>query len=269
MVSRDTQIRWQWILVIPVVIVVVGLLFSSFVVVPAGVKGVLLTWGAVTGESLEPGMHIITPLMNGIVNMDIQTQKYQADADSASKDLQSVTTTIALNYHIEASKAGYIYQNLGLGFQDRIIAPAIEESVKASTARFTAEELITKREDLKDMIKDEISGRLERYNIITETVNVVNFAFSDQFNKAIESKVTAEQESLTAQRLLEKVKFEAQQKVETATGDAKAIEIINEQLKKSPQYIQYLATQKWDGKMPLATGGALPFIEIATGSSAP
>lgn len=112
-----------------------------------------------------------------------------------------------------------------------------------------------------------MNDRLKSYYIITESVSIVNFKFSEQFDKAIEEKVTAEQDSLKAQKLLEKIKFEAQQKIETAKGDAEAIRIVNEQLKTSPYYLQFLALQKWDGKLPIATGGAMPFLPILTNTT--
>ena len=236
------------------------LLFTSIAIVPAGYRGVLLTFGAVTGKPLPEGIHFIIPVVQKVVNMEVRTIKYQADADSASKDLQSVTTTVALNYHLDPSKVCKIYKKLGREYQDRVIIPAIEESVKASTAKFTAEELITKRPKVKEEISNILKERLDDYGIIVETVNIVNFRFSEEFDRAIEEKVTAEQRALTAKRLLEKVKFEAQQKIEAAKGEAEAIRIINDQLEKSPYYLQWLAIQKWDGKLPLVTGNAMPFI---------
>lgn len=271
--------RAKLLVLIPVGIIALSILLSSVAIVPAGHRGVLMKWGAVVQIPLGEGLHFITPIYEKVEPMDVRTQKYQYDADAASKDLQSVISTIAVNYHIDPSQASLIYQTIGKDYQDRVIAPAIEESVKASTARFTSEELITKREDAKSSIKEEVEGRLEQYYMIVETVSIVNFKFSPQFDAAIESKVTAEQNALTAQRKLEQIKFEADQKraeaqgeadakLAVATAEAKSIEIQGEALRKNPEVIQLKAIQTWNGALPniMLGGGTVPFINIPTGS---
>lgn len=270
--------RLKLLVLIPVGIIVLSILLSSVVIVPAGHRGVLMKWGAVVQMPLDEGLHFITPIYEKVESMDVRTQKYQYDADSASKDLQSVISTIAVNYHIDPSQVSVIYQTIGKEYQDRVIAPAIEESVKASTARYTSEELITKREDAKSDIKEEVEGRLQQYHMIVETVSIVNFKFSPQFDAAIESKVTAEQNALTAQRKLEQIKFEADQKraeaqgeadakLAVATAEAKSIEIQGEALRKNPEVIQLKAIQQWNGALPtyMLGGGTVPFIQIPTG----
>ena len=155
-----------------------------------------------------------------------------------------------------------LYRSVGTDYAEKVIYPSIEEGVKASTARFTADQLITMRENVSGDVKQEITSRLEGYGLEVGAINIVNFQFSEQFNEAIESKVTAEQNALAEQRKLEAVKFQAQQEIEKAKGEAVAIQIINEQLSKSPAYLQFKMLDKWNGVMPLATGGATPLITL-------
>jgi len=255
--------RGQETKLLGVVIVIMLVVFAGFLaikIVPAGHKGILLEFGAVKG-TIEEGLSFVTPFVNSVVITDMRTQKYETAASAASSDLQTVTTTIALNFHIKPDKADILYKSIGKDYRAIVVEPAIEEALKASTSRFTAEELISKREDLKVMTKEELISRLLPYYIEVETVNIVDFKFSDVFDDAIEAKVTAEQRALEAEKKLEQVKFEAQQKVEAARGEAEAIKVINEQLTKSPQYIELLAVQKWDGQLPMATSG-LPFLNL-------
>ena len=240
------------------------LLMSSILIVGPGQRGILLEFGRVTGEVYGEGLHIIVPIVNNVPIMDVRTQKYEVESIAASKDLQDTQTKVALNYHLSPDIVNEIYQTIGSGYADTVIAPTIQEVVKASTAKFNAEELITQRPLIKDAIEDGLKSRLNSRGIIVEAVSITDFKFSKQFTEAIESKVTAQQLALKAENDLERIKIEAQQAAEKAKGEADAIRIINEQLEKSPQYIEVLATQKWDGKLPLVTGDSTPFIQIPT-----
>ena len=120
-------------------------MFESVVVVQAGHRGVVLYVGAVENRVLGEGIHFIIPFAEQVVPLEVRTLKFQADATAASNDLQEVQTTIALNYHISPGQANIIYQQSGADYADRIIAPTIQESVKASVAKFNAEELNNKK----------------------------------------------------------------------------------------------------------------------------
>ena len=248
-----------------VLAILVFLVVSSVVIVGPGHRGILLEFGRVTGEVYGEGLHIIIPLINNVPIMDVRTQKYEADSTAASKDLQDTHTKVALNYHLDPAKVNDIYQTIGFDYADKYIAPAIQEVVKASTAKFNAEELITQRPIVKDAIEEGLKNRLDSRDMIVERVSITDFQFSKQFTEAIESKVTAQQLALKAENDLKRITIEAEQAVEKAKGEAEAIRIINEQLEKSPQYVQFLATQKWNGVLPLATGVTTPFIQIPTG----
>jgi regulator of protease activity HflC (stomatin/prohibitin superfamily) len=154
--------------------------------------------------------------------MSVQTQKYEANATYASGDLQDVNTTIALNWHLDPSMAADIYKNVGMDFIERLAAPAIQETVKQVTAKYIAEDLILKRDEVKNAITANLSERLLSRGIVIETVSITNFRFSDTFTAAIEAKVSAEQAVLEARNKLERVKVEAQQREEEARGEANA-----------------------------------------------
>ena len=194
--------------------------------------------------------------------IDVQTQKEQVDATAASKDLQNVTTTIALNYSIDQSKVVELYSNIGTSYKERVIDPYIQESVKATTANFTAEELITKREEVSEEVKAHLAERLSPLGIVTQGLSIVNFKFSESFNDAIENKVTAEQNALAAKNKLAQVQYEAQQAVEEAKGKAEALRIESNAISSNPKVLELRAIEKWNGVLPQVTGGATPFINV-------
>jgi prohibitin 2 len=205
-----------------IVIILGGLIFSMFTTVPAGNRGVVIRFGAVTGRVLDEGLQTKVPFFDSVVKMSVQTQKYEADATSASGDLQDVNTTIALNWHLDPAMAADIYKNVGLEFIEWLAAPAIQETVKQVTAKYIAEDLILKRDEVKNAITANLSERLIPRGIVIETVSITNFRFSDTFTAAIEAKVSAEQAVLEAKNKLERVKVEAQQREEEARGEANA-----------------------------------------------
>lgn len=205
-----------------VIIVVISLVIGSLTTIPAGHRGVVTRFGAVTGTILGEGLKTKLPFMDAVVKMSVQTQKYEADAVSASKDLQDVNTTIALNWHLDPGMADEVYQSLGLEFIERLAAPAIQETVKQITARYIAEDLILKRDEVKAAITENMATRLIERGIVIETVSITNFKFSDTFTAAIEAKVAAEQAVLEAKNKLERVKVEAQQAEAQAKGEADA-----------------------------------------------
>lgn len=243
-------------------VVIFFLIFWPLGTIGAGERGVRLRFGAVTGSVLDEGLYARIPVVEKIKKLDVKTQKYQVVADAASRDLQAVTTTIALNFHLKPEGVAKLYQSIGMDFMERIIAPAIQESVKACTARFAAEELITKRPDVRDAIQILIVSKLSKDNIIVDALNIVNFNFSKSFNEAIEAKVTAEQNALAAKNKLEQIKFEAEQKIAEAKGKAEAMRIEAIAMQNSPQILELRALEKWNGILPQVTSGAVPFINI-------
>src|SRR5918995_678552 len=250
-------------IVVPIIIgiIVISIIAASSVrTVDAGNRGVLVQFGNVdTSKSLDEGLHFVVPFRDNVVQMEVRTQKIVESTTSASKDLQDVSTQVALNYHLNPDKAQVVYQQLGFDYPNRVITPAIQESVKQVTARFNAEELITKRETVKNQITDQITARLAAYNIVVDAISITDFQFSQLFKQAVEAKVSAQQRALQAQNELRRIQIEAQ-----------AITIIDQQLRNNPTYLEWLKATKWDGVLPLVTGGGAggqgvtPFIEIPT-----
>jgi prohibitin 2 len=255
-------------------IVILVVMFESVVVVEAGHRGVVLYVGAVENRVLAEGIHFIIPFAEQVIQLEVRTLKFEANASAASNDLQEVQTTIALNYHISPTQANIIYQQLGVDYADRIIAPTIQESVKASVAKFNAEELITKRATAKAVIAESIANTLGARDIVVETVFITDFKFSQAFASQVESKVVAFQKFLTEQNSLLAIKVIANQtvvqaqataraNVAKANGESQAIRIITVQLKQSPTYLQWLSINRWNGQLPYALGsGAVPFFQL-------
>src|SRR6187200_3044292 len=256
-------------------IVIIVILSESVVIVQAGHRGVVLYVGAVENKVLGEGLHFIVPFAEQVIQLEVRTLKFQADASAASNDLQEVATVIALNYHINPNDANVIYQQLGADYSDRIIAPTIQESVKASVAKFNAEELITKRETAKGVIASAIRNTLSARDINVENVFITDFKFSEAFATQIEQKVVAFQKYLTEQNNLKSVQVIANQtvvqaqaqaraNVARASGEGQAIKIITEQLRQSPQYLQWQSINRWNGQMPYSLGGsgAFPFFQL-------
>lgn len=251
-----------------IAIIVLIVLFGTVVLVPAGHEGVETRFGAVVGV-MNPGIHVKLPLFEGVTTMNTQTQIAQTDATAASDDLQQVTATVAVNFHVNPEDAATIYQNLGTQYQTTIIDPAIQESIKSVTANYTAEQLITERETVRDDILSLLTSKMEPYGIHLDALNIVNFAFSDSFNTAIEAKVTAQQNALTAQNQVAQATAQASSTIIAAEAQAKAIEIqaqaINSQ--GGADYVELQAITKWNGAYPttyLGSSSALPIINIGS-----
>jgi regulator of protease activity HflC (stomatin/prohibitin superfamily) len=240
---------------------------ASFGQVPAGYRGVVLRFGAPTGTILGEGLYMVAPFINAVELMSVQVVAYEAVAEAASRDLQDVRTKVTLNYSLDPGRVVDIYRQLRQDYEARIIRPAIQESVKAATARFTAEELITRRPEVRDAIQQNVSQRLVRFGLRDEAMSITDFAFSKAFNEAIEAKVTAQQQVLKAERDLLRVRLEAQQQIEQARAQAEALRIQKENV--TPQLVelrrieaQIRAIEKWNGQLPTYVSGPVPILDV-------
>ncbi len=250
------------------IIIVILLFFRPFVQIGAGERGVVLNFGAVQETVLDEGLHLRVPIMQTIVPVDVKVQKSESEAAAASSDLQDVSSKVALNYHIIPEKANIVYQTIGLAFKERIIDPAVQEVVKAVTAKYTAEELITKRPAVSDAMKTALTERLLLNNIAVDAFSIVGFSFSKVFMEAIEAKQTAEQLALKARRDLERIKIEADQKITAAKAEAEALRLQRANISSDLIELRKIeanlkAIEKWNGILPQVTGsGAVPFIGV-------
>lgn len=269
---RDEEEKYGYrkFLPIPLVALFVGFLLTAIVIVPVGNLGIVLRFGAVTGGSIHQGLSMKLPV-DKVVLMNIRTQKFEAEATAASRDLQDVTTKIAINYRLDQSKATDVYATLGQEYIETIAHPAIQEIVKEITAKHDAEDLIRQRAIVKDEITQSLTSRLHERGIITEIVNITNFAFSEVFTKSIESKVAAAQSALEAENKLRQVQVEAQQAeakaigmanaaIAEADGKAKAITIVTEAQVRAnqtiagsltPEILQYIFLDRLSGDIKI------------------
>ncbi|MEO2220321.1 MAG: prohibitin family protein [Nitrosopumilus sp.] len=262
-----------------IVLIIIGVVASSSVkIVDAGNRGILTHWSAVdlTSPPLDEGIHFVIPFQDEVIQMEVRTLKYDTSTRSASKDLQTVQTTVTVNYHPDPEKVHILYKEIGMNYENRVIQPAIDETVKQVSANYNAEELITKRPLVKADIENAIRERLQAFYVDTEVISITDFEFSPLFAKAIESKVEAEQKAQKAENDLIRIEVEARQleaqavglaaaNIAEANGEAEAISIINRALSSNPFYLEWLKTQAWDGRLPLVVGeGGTPFISIPT-----
>lgn len=234
--------------------------------VSAGERGVRLRFNATTGDVVSEGLYFRIPFIERVVKLDVKTQKLEAHAIAYSNDIQTVDSTLALNYHLAPESVVNLYKELGVDYQLRIIDPAIQESVKAATAKFTAQQLIEERPVVKEAILTELKTRLQGRYIIVDDFSIVNFDFSDLYEDAVEAKQVAQQTALKARNDLETVKLQAEQRVAQAKAEAEAIRIQAQAITQQggKDYAQLKAIEKWNGILPsqMIPGGAVPFLDL-------
>ena len=239
------------------------LLRAAIFVVPAGNVGVITRWGAVNRTS-QAGIHIKIPFAENVVMMSTRTQKDESPATAMSNNLQVVTSLIAVNYRLDGSKALQVYQEIGPDYAQIVVAPAIQNAFKATTARFTAEELITKRGEVRQMAEDELISQVEPYHIIVENFNIINMDFSAEYQNAIESKQVAQQQVETSKQKLAQAEIDAQTVIAQAQGQADAQKALKDTGALTPEYLQYLFLTKWNGILPqVMTSGSGMMLDIS------
>lgn len=257
---------------------IVGLLIAAaafgrlapLTIVPAGHRGVAVLFGKVDLVALPEGIHAVNPLAN-VVKVDVRVARFDSDGEAASRDLQTVHTAITLNYRINPELVAALYQSIGPGFEYKVLAPAVQESFKAVTAKYTAEELITRREEVRGAIRQLLIEKIRARatdSLTLDEVSITSFSFSQQFARAIESKQEAEQLALKAQRDLDRIQIEAKQRVAQAEAEAASLraqkqEITPDLIKLREIEAQVKAIDKWNGVLPqTVAGGSVPFINI-------
>lgn len=227
--------------------------FSSFTVVPAGHTGVVSRFGAVQEGILTEGLHLKIPFVESVTTIDNRVNVVETSFTAASKDLQTVTGAVSVNYRISPDSSAKVYRNFGLSVESTLVVPAVPECIKAVTARYSAEELITMRQTVSDEIKESIDEKIRPYGLYVEVFNITDFSFSEEFNAAIEAKQTAQQNALKAEQDLQRVKIEAEQEIEQAKAEAESYRLKNEQLTDMILLGDWI--EKWDGHLPTVTGG--------------
>lgn len=243
-----------------IVVLILGL--NSFTVVKAGHTGVVVNLGKVSSNVLEEGLHFKIPFVSEIVQIDNRVLKTEVESVAASKDLQTISSKVSINYRVNRTSSAEIYKNVGNDFTNVIVNPAIQECVKSVAAKYTAEQLITERPVVSAEMEQAISEKINPYGLSIEVFNIVNFDFTEEFNKAIEAKQTAQQEALKAEQDLARIKVEAQQTVEKAEAEAEAYRLKNAEL--TDEVIMMEFVEKWDGKMPAVMSSAQSMFDVSS-----
>jgi len=254
-------------MMIPLAILMLIVMLSGFFTIHAGQRSIVFTFGKITNVRTE-GLWFKIPFAQTVEKVSIRTQRNDAMATAVSKNMQPVTTTVTLNYYLDPTRLKTIYETIGPNFEAKIIVGRVQETVKAVTAKYTAEELVTRRHIVKDEIANNLIEQLAEYNIIVSNggILITDFQFSKAFNEAIEAKQIAEQMALKAENDLKRIEVEAAQKITEAKGNAEAIRIqsLAIQSQGGKEYVQLKAIEKWDGILPTYNGGgAVPFIDIS------
>lgn len=242
-----------------IVIIILILIFASISTVPTGHVGIKTRFGAVQNDVITEGLNLKLPFIESIKKMDCRTQRVDIEGEGASRDLQTIATYIAANYRVNQEKAFELYKTVGMDYENVIIKPATQESMKTTVAKYTAEELITKRAEVANVLQENLKNKLENKGIVIENISIVNLDFSTAYNNAIEQKQVAEQEAKKAEQELAKTKIEAEKKVVDAQAeadaklikakaDAEAARVQKNELTK--ELIQLKWIEKWDGKLP-------------------
>ena len=276
--NKINEVVNKWAVVGLFVILVAVVAFGSFVIIGPGQRGVIVQFGKVSDRVMGEGLNFKMPIRDQILKMSVQTETVKFDnqldkGDSsekssmfcATKDLQDVQIAVIVNYHLDANTVNKTYQQYGSTYQANIIEPIIREVIKSQAALYTAEELVTKRAEFSDKVSGILAEKIGGKGSVFERLNITNFQFSESFSKAIEAKVTAEQNALAAKNKLEQVKFEAAQRVAQANGEAEAIKIQASaiQAQGGKEYVSLKWVEKWNGSLPTTVlGDAVPMITI-------
>lgn len=257
-------------LLLPVAAVILGVLaFSSYFIVPPGEVAIKTRMGSIV-DSYGEGMHFKLPFVESVTKFSIQIQRANIKTQAFSKDLQTMDAHLVVNHRIEQGTAVSIFRNLGPNYVENIVDPAVQEVFKAIAARYSAERVISERNELVSEINREVKERLTTKQIVVTDISVVDLSFTDQFLKAVEDKQVADQQAQQSAKLVEKAKRDAEQQIAKSRGEAEALRMQREQV--TPSLIelrkvdaQLKAIEKWNGVLPGYVGAGVPFISIEKG----
>jgi regulator of protease activity HflC (stomatin/prohibitin superfamily) len=248
------------------------ILWGTFVIVPAGHRGVALWWGSVEKRIMGEGLNFKVPITESVIKVDVRVRPHPfKEVDAASKEYQIVKLTGMMNFHIDPSYVNDLYQKVGLDFANKVIDPAFNDFVKEVVPIYPITEILPKREEIRKRAMSKLGENLSRYHIIVDDIYFANIRFSSEYERAIEAKQVAQQQVETQRQVLAQREIEAQQKVATAKGEAESILVVahgqakaNDALSRSisPILVQYKSIEKWNGNLPQVSGSAMPFIDL-------
>lgn len=246
------------------VIVLLLIFCNPIAIVGVGERGVKVTLGQVSPQSYTEGVHFVTPFISHIKTLDVKTQKSNIRTQVYTKDIQQATISYVLNYNLQPENAHKMYREVGKEYKDTIIMPVVEGTIKDVIGRWNAQDLVANREKAASEIQYRLHEELSKNYINVSNFQMTALSYSDVFEKAIESKVTAEQEALKAKNKTVQVQEEARQKVIAAEAEAKSMAIRAQALKTNKDLIQFEFAKKWDGKLPqYMMGNSVPFINMS------
>ncbi len=252
--------------IVGVIVIAMIILIASITTVPTGYVGVKTRFGQVQDDVIQEGFNLKAPFIESIVKIDCRTQKYEIATEASSKDLQKISNLkVVVNYNVDKNNANNLYKEVGKDYQTVLIEPAILESIKQGISQYTAEETITKRSEVADIILNLLKNKLENKGVAVTALNITDLNFSEEFDRAVEQKQIVEQETQKAQYELEKAKVENEKKIENAKADAEVMKQQNEQITDNYLRLKEIenkqkAIEKWNGQLPTTTSNAIPFI---------
>jgi len=259
--------------IIALLIIIIIVLWGTFVIIPAGHRGVALWWGSVENRILGEGLNFKVPIAENVITVDVKVQPHPfKEIDASSKEYQNVKMTGMMNFHIDPAFVNDLYQKVGLDFADKVIDPAFNDFVKEVVPSYPIGEILPKREEIRKTAMKKLGDNLSRYHVIVDDIYFANIRFSPEYEGAIEAKQVAQQQVETQKQVLAQREIEAQQKVATAKGEAESIQVVaqgqakaNNALSRSisPILVQYKGIEKWNGTLPQVTGGAVPLIDLS------
>ena len=254
------------VLIVVIAVAVIFLLFNTFVVVSPGHTGVVVTMGKVNEGVMQEGIHAKIPFAQNVVMIDNRIQKLEVKTEAFSKDLQSVDTTLAINYRVDTAKSYSIYKNIGANYEDVLVTPAVNEVLKAITATYTAEETVTNRQLISDGLVEGLNAKLNSIGLYVTDVNIIDFDFSEAYISAIEEKQVAQQKLLKAETEKKTAITNAQAEAEAAKIRAQGEAEANATLAKSltDEVIENKKIEKWNGELPKVTGGSGTIIDLGS-----
>lgn len=254
--------------IVGVIVIAMIILVASITTVPTGYVGVKTRFGQVQDDVIQEGFNLKAPFIESIVKIDCRTQKYEIATEASSKDLQKISNLkVVVNYNVDKNNANNLYKEVGKDYQTVLIEPAILESIKQGISQYTAEETITKRSEVADVIINLLKNKLENKGVTVTALNITDLSFSEEFDTAVEQKQIVEQETQETQYELEKAKVENEKKIENAKADAEVMRQQNEQITDNYLRLKEIeneqkAIEKWNGQLPTTTSDAIPFINV-------
>ena len=264
---KETKPKLKRYIILGVIVVLAVIVaINAFVVVDAGHTGVVVTLGKVNEGVLQEGIHMKIPFVQSVVKIDNRIQKLEVQTEAFSKDLQSVDTTLAINYRVDTAKSYSIYKNIGANYEDVLVTPAVNEVLKAITATYTAEETVTNRALISDGLVTGLNEKLNSIGLYVTDVNIIDFDFSEAFITAIEEKQVAQQQLLKAETekktAITNAEAEAEAAKVRADGEAEANDTIAKSL--TSEVLENKKIEKWNGELPRVSGSGGTIIDLGS-----